>query len=304
MPNVNGSALKTYREKTGFTLEALEAASRVSKSTINKIECGKRPSVRLTTVEQLARALGIKKDVLLQDGSGERAVSSESPASELPYGSELRVVINDQCRNALFLASLRYRIPDRDIINLASFLFVWAAETSLRRRKQALDEITQKLDEVSGIRTSQLPHLSHRLHNNVDVEWHIDSENASIKKRDLFARQVEEDGSDINPILANNYNDETSNPFTTFLKSLAAEVSEVAEFEGMSSYGWPDYSVCKEQALLIVGGDEVAADIILTGGAPLHQMPTDILGKGKAQERASWVRAISQERSPNIDFDL
>ena len=77
---------------------------------------------------------------------------------------------------------------------------------------------------------------------------------------------------------------------------------ELAEFEWMWSGGPPKYRVCKDEALKLVGGDEQAAEEVISGRAPLQELPPELLGKDKAGERATWAKAEGLKR-PGLNLE-
>jgi transcriptional regulator with XRE-family HTH domain len=301
MPQIKPNVLKKLRETQNMTLERLKDESGVPIGTINKIERGRRNNVRLTTIERLARALKVSVEVLAGNASADDASLNKLNLSNLNK-SELKVIIDDRCRNALQLVAWRYRISPEEIVNLAPFLLFCAAEKSLRGRNAALTQIENKFREIDSIRTSSLPHINFRIGQNMISEEIILLETESIEKRDLFGRIVEEESGDLAVSIREDYDESEHNPFTGFLKTMASELSGQAEFEWMYSSGSPHYEICRDTATKLVGGDEAAAEAIISGRAPLELLPKDLLSKDKAQERAEWAKAEA-ERHPGLNLE-
>ena len=301
MPQIKPSILKKLREGESWTLRELADKSSIPIGTINKIECGRRNNVRLTTIERLARALKVSVEVLAGNASADDASLNKLNLSNLNK-SELRVIIDDRCRNALQLAAWRYRISPEEIVNLAPFLFFCAAEKSLRSRNEAITQIEDKFREIDSIRTSSLPHINYRIGRNMMPDQIIYLETKSIEKRDLFGRIVEEESDDFAVSIREDYDESEHNPFTGFLKSMASELSGQAEFEWMYSSGSPHYEICRDTATNLVGGDEAATEAIISGRAPLELLPKELFSKDKAKERAQWAKAEA-ERHPGLNLD-
>ena len=62
---INRRKLRQLRMDLGWTQKDLERQSGVRRSTISKIETGERLNLRTTTLQGLARALGVPADELL-----------------------------------------------------------------------------------------------------------------------------------------------------------------------------------------------------------------------------------------------
>lgn len=61
--------IKELREKKGWTLQqAAEAAGMNSRQRWSDIESGRNPDLRVTTLEAIAKALGVSAKSLLTDG--------------------------------------------------------------------------------------------------------------------------------------------------------------------------------------------------------------------------------------------
>lgn len=91
----------------------------------------------------------------------------------------------------------------------------------------------------------------------------------------------------------------------TFLKSVANSLGDDVEFEYWSKWwGNPEYTLGKEEALKIVGGDDEAANHIINGNAPLHELPKEIRDQG-ASAIAQWAKDIGGKLlSELMDFDV
>jgi len=286
----NYQALKRIRESKRMTLDALSDQSGVDKQTILRIEHGKVKRPRKHTIESLARALGVEPAVLEgrtpSPGDGENLWQDRSP---------LKMSITDATHNALKLASLRYCVLPEKIVELAPLLFCWAAETSLRRRSESLDELEQQQGVLQEIQINAFPHLSYRM---TEMDWDIaQAERQAISRRDLFGPDDETcDQPDF--VLAHRGDEDIANPFEQFLSQLASETAPLTAFEACSRYGDPRYAVCRDIALSVTGGDETLADEILNGNAPLHRAPA---GLGKVEQRAALIEWLKKEAAASQD---
>jgi hypothetical protein len=182
-------------------------------------------------------------------------------------------------------------VKSHQVVELAPFLFLWAAEQSLRRRRERINDLDHQLRQVAE-RGEQFPHL----HPYISAPWQpaeiMAVERTSIAKRDLFGRAINDpEGEFLHP----DYSEEDQNPIATFLKDLAAQLEDAAGFEGWDPDSSPNYSICKEEALSLVDGDEEAASSIVSGVVPLHELPKELRAKDRAADRATWVRTRAEE---------
>lgn len=286
------NALKQLRRDKGWTLAELASAAKVDKATIHKIETGKAPRPRLSTIEKLSRALAIDPGVL----TGATPPSQPSIREATSARQQFNVRISDAVRNALGLVARRYGIPSAQIVEAAPLLFFLAAERSLQRRQRALDGALQVMKDLWAAGQT-LPHLPPGV---FDPTTHgeLDAEQKSIKARDLFGKQVDEAAFYDRP----GYDPDRHNPFVSFLRRELSELTQEAgadaehdaEVTFWSDSSWPSYRICREEAKSIVGDDELAIDAILDGTAPLNEMPKE-LRVAPQEERAKWAKGRSDQ---------
>jgi hypothetical protein len=184
-------------------------------------------------------------------------------------------------------------------VELAPFLFVWAAEESLRRRQERLSALDRALEETKAL-SHQFHHLSHQITNFLYVDDAIAAEQSSIEKRDLFGSSIDLDLTGVGPSL----DADAENPFAMFLRELVSSFGEVATFEEWSGWLSPAYRVCFDEAAELVGGDSERADEILSGAVVLNEMPKEIRERGMEKERAEWVRVKAEEYRQKVADDV
>jgi transcriptional regulator with XRE-family HTH domain len=158
MKRIDPNILKRLREAKNWTQDALAEKTKIHKQTISRLERGDRSKTRCQTINQLARALMVEPEVL----TGEKpAPEMQREASSLDVRSQLNVRVGTGPRNALRLVADRYRVEPSQIVELAPFLFVWAAEESLRQRREKIAEVERRCDAAleaeSGIRHLPTP---------------------------------------------------------------------------------------------------------------------------------------------------
>lgn len=277
MAAINANNLKLLRLRRKMTLDALELESGVNRVTISRIENGRTSSTRHHTLENLARALGSDVETLtgpdIMDGAEDGPFSGRK--------SQMNIRMANDARNALTLVAMRYNLKPAHILHIAPFLFLWAAEESLRRRKRHLDEISAKWDALRG--QDSPTHLNSRLNVSWEAEDLIVAEDTSIRAKDLFGLRIADEH------LPEDYEDSDQNPFARFLAALAEDLGELAEFHYWSPY-WeePGYIVGQDEAEQITGGDRDAAMEIVNGYAPLHELPREVREAG-AKAIAAWA---------------
>ena len=159
MKKIDPLVLKRLREVKGWTQDVLaektkfDGLPKIDKQTISRLERDDRSKTRSRTIEQLARALSVEAAVL----TGEKPVPErQREASSLDVKSQLNVRVGTGPRNSLSLVARRYRVDPSQIVELAPFLFVWAAEASLRQRRDKIAEVKRACDAArdaeSGVR--------------------------------------------------------------------------------------------------------------------------------------------------------
>ncbi|WP_022683003.1 helix-turn-helix domain-containing protein [Sphingobium bisphenolivorans] len=277
MAEINPKNLRWLRERKNLTLDELAVRAKVDRGTISKIENGKRAAPRPSTVRRLASALGVDADALV--GSD---IEKPERSSVLSPKSQLNFKMSNDARNALNLTAARYNVKAGQILHLAPLLFYWAAEMSLKWRRERVDYIAQKLDALAS--APQPKHLSGLATNNWQGEDIIAEERRSIERRDIFGIEIKDES------VAFDYDHGEQNPMSQFLASVADSLGDNVQFEFWSpDWTQPLYTLGMEEALELVGGDEDAAHHIVHGNAPLHEMPKEVREGGEAVI-AQWAK--------------
>jgi len=281
MTKINPFILQTLRRGKGWSQDRLAEMATVNKQTISRIERGEQDDTRENTIKKLARALGVEPVELTRETLTLESSQSE-PMKRRPQSS---FGVSDAANNFLYLISERYFIKPWQVMELAPLLFCWVAEMSLRERRERLNKL-QEACKIAGTLEKEMPHLPPP--NFIYSEEKIAAESSSINSHDIFGVCFSDDAfSDGHFSCSDDY---TDNPFAIFLAKLVDEIGDVASFEGFSSIDYPNFQVCRDEALEMVGGDETLADRILTGVVDLYEMPKDMQGIfGNTEHRASWV---------------
>lgn len=66
---IDGKVLKALREKAGLTQQDLALRAETNAGVIAAIEQGKTPDPRISTIRDIAKALGVSIDVLVAGGN-------------------------------------------------------------------------------------------------------------------------------------------------------------------------------------------------------------------------------------------
>jgi transcriptional regulator with XRE-family HTH domain len=291
MTKIDPARLKQLRNSRGWSQDQLADNTKfgrhpkIDTRTISRIESGKQANTRGSTVQKLARALGVELAVL----TGEAPI----PENKLQETSAPRssIQISAHARNALYLLYERYHIRPWQVIEIAPFLFCWAAEASLRRRG---DRIGRVQSAYQAVRDQDQDIKYMRKSDFSDIEEKFKVEKESIEAQDLFGYQLDDAG------FAGYKHEWTENPFARFLISLTQGFDNVLQFEGFSSIDFPEYTICTEEAERLVGGDQKLAERILSGMVALNEMPEEIRESFNSADRAEWVRTTVAEFMNNI----
>jgi transcriptional regulator with XRE-family HTH domain len=278
MPAINPRNLRSLRAHKGWSLDELSSRSKVDRGTISRIETGKQKDNRLSTVERLANALETDLETLTGPD-----MPSPDRDWEAAAKSQLNIRLGNDARNALLLVAARYNVKPAHILHLAPLLFLWAAEESLRQRTLRLDQLAAQWEAIGSHEPFQ--HLNAKLTWNWQGEEVMEAERRSIASRDIFGLLIDDDDVG-NP----RYEESEQNPMVRFLKDLADSMDGLATVEYFSPvWDRPAYTLGREEALALVGSDERAADLIVYGYAPLHELPKTVRDGG-VEDVARWAK--------------
>lgn len=287
--HVNPDRLRQLRILRGMKRqEDLARKAHLNKQTVYRLENGRVPSIRPTTVEKLCKALNVEPDVL----AGNKPIPvGDVPTGEPVKGDKYQVPgrVDGSTRNALSLVGRRYEIPVTRIVELAPLLFALAAEQSLERRRSKLAELRALLDREGDLR-KDFPHLPMTIAPGFEADGAIREEEKSIAARDIFGSRISDEifwrdfGDD------EDYDAGEHNPFITYLKEVASKHGGVAEIESIDGRYVTNYHVCREDALKLAGGDEALAHGILVGWVQLHEMPRELFKDDVIAKRMEWMR--------------
>jgi transcriptional regulator with XRE-family HTH domain len=277
------------RKSKRLSLDQLAERAKLDRATIWRLEQGHDTNARESTIKKLARALGQEPAVLM----GKVAVPEIDDDSRYEEMSKLKFRITDMAYNAMYLVADRYFVTHEDIVELAPFLFHWAAEASLQRRKARLEKARRSLEDARSAERDML-HLPDP--DSASCEK-FEAESESINRLDIFGSSLDEAGFGLA-----RYEEGINNPFSLFLDQLADEMGNGAVLKHCSDWDYVDYRVCVQEAKWLCGGDEELADRVLCGHVPLSQMPDELSFRrsGDRKARIEWIRVKVDERNQRL----
>lgn len=280
MANINPETLRDLRRRRGWSLDQLAEKSLVNKASIHRIERGKRTDCRSLTVQKLAAALQVEPERLAEG-------PDETRALEVSRKSQMNIRMADDARNALTLVAQRYDVKQSSILHLAPLLFVLAAEGSLKARKRRLEELGERIAAVEA--QKGFDHLDGLLTYNSRGEDVFEAERRSITARDIFGRLIPDEH------IRFDYEESEQNPMARFLAERVEDLGGLVAFEHWSPH-WdqPGYTLGREEAAELVGGDADAVGYIVDGVAPLHEMPKAVR-EGGPSDVAEWAKQLGAD---------
>ena len=245
---IDPKSLRSLRQKQGLTRPQLAERSGINKRTIQRLEnepqqCQKS---RKDTLERLAKALGVKEDVL----TGELPFHESDKA---PDSDSERVQIGAQIvpkvRLAYDLIKRRYGVSTTEIINMAPLFFALLAEGSLAWRREKLKELKEgidRLEEIDGFwRENHFP-FAVTVDDN-DIEAEEDSIDKINDKANLF-------GEHLLGCVTYDLDPSTDNPFASYLRKLKAELDitgvvdvDSGDLRFGSPLKFPGYDLCRDE---------------------------------------------------------
>ena len=275
---INSETLKKLRNKNGLSQQALADASGVSKKTIARIESGKGGETRGSTVQELAKTLRVKPEVLAEEPESEAVREQEFQKFGL---RPIKLVLDGETILAYGLVAEQYGVETRQIIKAAPLLFTLLAEMSLTDRRRRLEDMQAAFEHFPK-------HLIRR-------SWlDLDAERASIGQRDIFTRHIHE-----HELNESYYNEEVRNPFNDFLieqaKSLPDnDAIDPEEIENLGNFDdLPSFSIFESYRKSLTGGSARADHAFSHGYVRISQIPKELRCEDEdvTSERVKWLES-------------
>jgi hypothetical protein len=243
------------------------------------MESGATTAIRGHNLKKLAKALGVEDFDLLQKTANIERLGPIVTDEQNGFGKSTN--------NSLLLLSERYKISPQEIMEAAPLLFFIAAEQSLHDREEHVTELRAAAERLRELQV-RTPYLAQSLA--VD-EADLRREELSIQDRDLFGFKLRDEDNEFRSV---EDQEGDINPFIVYLRGALEKASPATPRDTLSLYwdthqnqrGELNFSICREEAAALVGGDDTATQAILLGSVALSEMPMDV----SPEERAQWVR--------------
>jgi transcriptional regulator with XRE-family HTH domain len=302
---INISTFDLLLRKHGMTQAALARRSRLGTKTIGRVRRGEE--LRISNAEKIASVFNVSIEELQFPPSDEL----REQAGKKSGLSRLVADLGSEVRNALTLTSLRYKLPEQDILEASPYFFTLLAELSLKRRREKLE--VWKDAALAAIEAG--PRRDFPMIESITADiWEVYYEELeSIEQRDLsggFTGLHSQSPTNENP----------GNPFFSMLEGLAGECGHDLNYEGLYSESFvPFYSEAHSDTVdkfldpegehAYFEPDEDACWLLLRGDIPLADMPKELLESGSGPDRRAWVSNHPDYRPyfgglDNIDDDI
>jgi transcriptional regulator with XRE-family HTH domain len=302
---IHPGALRAFRERKHWTQEQLAEATKgkdkVSLPTIKRIE-GKKDGTYAAngrTAEALAKALGVSLANLAAAPAPE--TDREEVLRKFGY-RPLRTMVDAETALAFNMVQHLFGIPIKSQIEMAPLFMALLAEGSLAWRRKRVAEIEEAASHLHSLGGG---HLSFAF-SAYRAQDGAAAERQSIEKLDLFGEHVSDDTFDLG------FDPSKNNPFADYLEDFARDVAATTvTFD--NSLGWktseglPNYRIGVELIEQITGEDPDAEYALLRGHAKLKDIPEDLIGDDKRDERVAWMisRIPEQEfAARKAEFEL
>ena len=214
------------------------------------------------------------------------------------------VEIAPKARLAYDLIKHRYGVSATEIVSVAPLIFTLLAEQSLSRRRERLEEAGEAIERLDRM-GSEVGHSIFLTASTVALNAGT-VEGQSIEKADIFGEHLlsSYDGTGVPE---EPFDSGVTNPFAAYLRLLADNLDrrEIVDTKEDLSYGstygkFPDYDICAGELDEIADGSADARRALEVGFARLSDIPEELKGKDRGEERAAWLK----ERLPDFYKDL
>jgi len=293
---INRHRLKSYRDQLNLSLDQLACRAKVNRSTIHRIETGKKEP-RANTIQMLAIGLGVHPSDLT---SNDDLILPTPPKVEAPK-SQLGFKVGNEARNALAFVAERYGVKQATVVKLAALLFVLAAESSLNERRRNLQKVRDCRLEIGSCST-----LLREGGEELELR-----EEYSISQKDIFGRILDDEDVQWDPWDGDVDEVGKYNPFAEYLRAGFGQHGGADRFlDWHSSFG-PEFEVGLDEARTFAGGDDLAVTMLVQGAIGVHEVPVGLRGDEMADQRADWLRTrakaveeVRQEQAAAMDARL
>lgn len=281
---INSTTFDLLLRKRGLTQAAVAQRARLGTKTVGRIRRGEE--LRVANAEKIATVLGVNVEDL-------QLPPTEKLQEEVGKKGGLNRFVADLSAgtlNVLTLASLRYNLPEKTILEAGPYMFMLLAELSLQKRRDKLESwktaALAALGEGPGEQGTMIAEITESI-------WDLYYEALeSIEEHDLSGGF-----HGMHPETPDSGNH--SHAFFGFLENLSAEGGYHMSFGGVEAP--VDYEPITYDVLYDTISDffESASEPtrwfespdpeIVSGLIPLREMPEELLRSGSGLDRRAWV---------------
>ena len=281
-----------FRMRKGWSQPQVAKAVGCTTQTIYRIESGKQTYVRAGMMKKLCDVFGTTAEVL--GGSAELFSDDASAAPlTLPVDVPLKARVSARVHNAFTLASLWYGIPVERMVELAPVALTYLFEQSLAHRRAKVAELRALFEQERALQSS-LGHLGPGVAaRSVEAEEALAQEETSLISNDVFGALITHTPDD--------FDSAADGPFAGYLRQASAGLPCIHSVDEVDAQGAVSYEICRDQALILTGGDESLADEIIRGTVLIDDMPRSLLRDTREVERVAWLRERSAEAHARAD---
>ena len=294
---IDPEVLYTLRKRLHWTVIKLHRISKVSRRQIHDIEAKRGTTgavpVREFTVRRLAGALKVPPEVL----SGDSPLPDDPGLESTRTRHTVTVRLSHVADLHYELVSRRYGVSREELVENAPLLFTVLAEDSLRWRNERVRktrELFKTLQDLEGLFGVEVPYA-------VDEEGlepaNLGHELESIARNDVFGEVSMTDRQKY---------DGSPNPFAEYLArtfgswlsgdTVSLNIHPAAPPELIwdapfvpPDRQFPEHSLLERFLSEITGGNFEAAFALRRGIVRLHDIPPDLWGEDRTQERILWI---------------
>jgi transcriptional regulator with XRE-family HTH domain len=308
---IHPTAIRAFREQKRWTqaqlAEATKGKDRVSLPTIKRIE-GKKDGAYAANgrkAEALAKALGVSIAELATAPTPQR--DQEEVLKKSGY-RPLRTMVDAETALAFNMVQHIFGISIKSQIEMAPLFVALLAEGSIAWRRKRVAEIEEAASHLHSLGGGHLSFAfaAYRAADGAVVE------RQSIAKRDLFAEYVSDEAFDLG------FDPSENNPFADYLEDFAKNVATTTvtfdkSLGWKTSEGLPGYRIGAEVIEQLTNGDPDAEYALLRGHFRLKDIPKNLIGEDKNEDRVAWMIARIPEQelaatkpeiaSLNLDLD-
>lgn len=285
--------LRSYREKKNLSQAELARSSKVSQKTISRIELGEISNPNQATKDKLAKALEVQVEDLAKDAA--ERVETERYLKQLGYRS-VSFHMDAETANAFRMVQHRYGVVPLTLIKSAPLLMGILAECSLIWRKQKVAEIEAAVSTLGSI-ANDAAHMAYA-NAGYRAEEALADEVRSIEAADIFGKDIGEEPYNFG------YDDSQHNPFADYLRFLCKQIDPsiiALDPDGLGELKVddciPDYRIIPAEVERLTCGDRWAQFAIERGHARISDIPNELIGDGRDEERVAWITAKIPEEA-------